>query len=135
MGLLAEVGARLLAAGVAGTSGTATGSVWPLRYRGLPPTPSRCVAVTLSGGFAPEGKAPLDRPTFQVLVRGSTSDGVTLEQKVEAVSTALHARSTAFTTWTWVDVQRQGDALWLGWDDGQRPMYSVNFAALRSRTS
>lgn len=133
MALLAEVGARLTAAGVATTSAGSTG--WRLTYRGLPPSPNRAVAVQLTGGFAPEGKADIRRPTFQVLVRGSSADDATLEAKAESVVTALHRQSTAITGWTWVDLQLQGDVLFLGWDENQRPLYSVNFAATRSRTS
>lgn len=131
--LLDEVGARLTAAGVASTAAGSTG--WTLKYRGLSPSPSRQVAVSLTGGFQQEGQAPLNRPTFQVLVRGSSDDGAVLEAKVEALVNALNCQSTQMSGWVWVDCQLQGDVQNLGWDENQRPLYSANFAALRSRTS
>lgn len=132
MSLLSEVGARLTAAGVASTA-SSTG--WLLKYRGLPPTPSRALAVSLTGGFQQEGQAPLNRPTFQVLIRGSSDDGAALETQVERVVNALNCQSTQMSGWVWVDCQLQGDVQNLGWDENQRPLYSANFLALRSRTS
>lgn len=88
-----------------------------------------------SGGFQQEGKPPLDRPTFQVLVRGSSVDSETLEAKVDAVDAALNQQSSQMVGWYYADLQRQGDRQFLGWDDAQRPLYSLNYLALRSRTS
>lgn len=131
--LLDEVGARLTAAGVCSTNAGSTG--WTLKYRGLSPSPARQMAVSLTGGFQQEGQAPINRPTFQVLVRGSSADGAGLETQVGRMVSALNCQSTLFSTWVWVDLQLQGDVQSLGWDENQRPLYSANFAALRSRTS
>lgn len=132
MALLAEVGARLTAAGVCSTAAGSTG--WRLVYRGLQPSPARQVCVTPTGGFAAPG-LEVRSPTFQVLLRGSSGEDATLEAKAEAVVTALDQQSSAMSGWTWPDLRVQGDVSFLGWDEGQRPLYAVNFAALRSRTS
>jgi hypothetical protein len=132
VGLLDEVGARLTAAGVATTSAGSTG--WRLVYRGLGPSPVRQVAVIPTGGFPAVG-LDVRSPTFQLLLRGSSGDGATLEAKAEAAITALDQQSSAMSGWTWPDLRLQGGPHFLGWDEGQRPLYSLNFAALRSRTS
>lgn len=133
MSFIADLGARLSAAGVATTSAGSTG--WRLCLRGLLESPDRCVGLLPTGGFQQDGIAPIDRPTAQVLVRGAKTDGAEVEAKMAAVCSALNLQSSALTGWTYVDLQKQGDVLWLGWDELQRPMYSVNFLALRSRTS
>lgn len=134
MALADEIGAQLTAAGVASTAGTSTTAAWPLRYE-LQPSPSRMVAVIPSGGFQQEPRIDLDRPTFRVIVRGSTDDGLALRTQVTAVNNALNLTDGTFNGWTYVDVQRQGDALYLGRDENQRPAFMLNFLALRSRSS
>jgi hypothetical protein len=126
-----EIGNRLVSLGIA-TTGE---SDWKLAYRDFFPTPHRQVLVRLSGGNPGEGKADLDRPTFQVLVRGQENESSGIESKVEAVVAALHRFDGTLSGWVYPDIQRQGDVLYLGRDDNQRPMYSLNFQALRSRTS
>lgn len=139
MALVDEIGARLTAQGVCSTGAGSTG--WMLRYRALTPIPVRQVVVTPSGGLPQEGKAPVDRPAFQVMIRGSSVDGGSLETKVDAVIAALNLFDGTLTGLysavprVYVDVQKQGDTLFLGLDDNQRPIYSVNFLATRSRTT
>jgi len=134
-----EIGARLTSQGVCSTSAGSTG--WMLRYRALTPAPVRQVVVTPSGGLPQEGKAPIDRPGFQVLVRGSSADGGELEAKVDQVIQAVNLFDGTLTGLynsvprVYVDIQKQGDTLFLGLDDNQRPIYSVNFLATRSRTT
>lgn len=133
MGLLDEIGAQLTVAGVASSGASSTG--WALRYRGLTPQPVRQVAVIPSGGFAQEGIAPIDRPTFQVLVRGSSDMGRDLEDKVDDVDSALNLVEGVVGGRVYVDIQRQGDKAFLGLDEHQCPLYSLNYLALRSRTT
>lgn len=132
--LLDEIMARLTSQGVA-TTGAASTS-WRLGARELQDSPDRFVAVIPTGGGQQEGVAPLDRPTFQLLVRDA-KDGAhgTLEQKVRDADSAVNLFAGTLASWTYVDIQRQGDVLYLGRDENQRPMYSLNYQALRSRTS
>lgn len=131
--LLDEIGSLLATAGVATTGASSTG--WTLKYRGLTPEPARQVVVIATGGLPQEGIAPIDRPTVQVLVRGSSMDGSVLEAKVGAVVTAVNRRDGVVNGWPYVDIQKEGDVLYLGLTDNQRPLYSVNFWTVRSRTS
>ena len=131
--LLDEIGSRLTAQGVCSTAPSSTG--WRLCYRDPIPTPARVICVVPSGGFRQDGKAPIDRPTFQLLIRGSSQDGAALETKVNDAVRALNCFDGLLNGWYYADIQKQGDVLWLGRDENQRPLYSVNFWTVRSRTS
>lgn len=136
MGLLEDVGSLL--SGVATTSAGSTG--WRLVYREFqpsPPAPVRQVCVRLTGGYASEQRAPIRRPTFQVVIRGSTNEGATLESKVEAVISALNFQNGNLgpASWYYGDIRMAGDALYLGRDEHQQPQVSLNFETVRSRTS
>lgn len=128
-----EVGAILTAAAVATTGATSTG--WTLKYRDLEPTPAQMVAVIPSGGLDGEQVVELDYPSVQVLVRGSSAAGSALETQVAAVNAALHLYSGTVNGRVYVNIARKGDVLWLGRDQNQRPMYSLNFGCTRSRTT
>lgn len=135
MPLVTEIGSRLSSQSVATTGSTG----WRLVYQDFvdgTSIPDTQVCVRNSGGFPGEARADLDRPTVQVMIRGSVSDstGSTLTKAV-AVNTALHRYDGTLSGWTYVDIERQGDLLYLGRDDNQRPLYSLNFTALRSRSS
>lgn len=133
--LLDEIGARLTAQAVATTGGTgASAATMRLVYREFQPTPEWQLVLTPSGGFQGEGRPELDRPTFQVRVRGAESASTTLEVKTAAVVTALHQFAGTLSGRYYVDIARQGDTLYLGRDENQRPIYALNFLALRSRT-
>ena len=133
--MLSDVGLLLSNAGVATTNAGSTG--WRLVYREFQPTPMpvRQVCVALTGGFQSEQRAPIERPTFQVRVRGSTNEGSALETKVQAVVSALNFFDGTPSDRYIPNILMQGDRLYLGRDEHQQPMYSLNFAMVRSRTS
>lgn len=137
MGLLEDVGSLLTAASVCTTSAGSTG--WRLVYRDFQPVLGnvgpRQVCVRLTGGHISEERAPITRPTFQVVVKGSTGESSTLETKVQAVVSALNFQEGTINSWTYVDMRMAGDVLYLGRDEHQQPQYSVNFETVRSRTS
>lgn len=137
MGLLEDIGSRLTSQSVGTTSAGSTG--WRIVYRGLLPVVggigAQQIAIIPSGGYPEDGKPPIERPTFQVLVQGTSDAGSGLETKVQGVITALNLFNGTLNGWTYVDIRRQGDRLFLGYADDQRPRYAVNFLAVRSRTS
>ena len=133
MALPVEIGTRLSTQGV-------TDSTWDLQYIELQPQPDRAVAVIPSGGFSGLGwstarKTALDQPTFQVVVRGQTTGIDTAYTKIEAVRTALDGFDGTLGSYRYTDIRQQGDILSLGRDENDRPLYALNFVALRSRTT
>lgn len=89
--------------------------------------PDDCGYVRLFGGFGPSEWTPKQRPTLQVVVRAKS--GVTAEQRAWAVFTAFHRRlnwaiGTQKVSSSFAD---QSVPLYLGLDENNRPMYSINF--------
>lgn len=141
MALVEEIAAKLSSASVGST--TATGTSWRIVTRELQPgtigtsTVPRQIAVVATGGRAWEPEETLDRPNFQLLFRDSATGSTGLEAKVAQAIRALTTSATGFTVLGryYVDVQTQGEMLWLGRDENGRPLYSQNFLAWRSRTT
>lgn len=128
-----DVGTLLKNAGVCSTSPST--SQWRLFYRDLEPTPDRVVAVMPSGGQQGDGSVQIDYPSVQVLVRGSITESSGLETTVQAVNATLHLFDGPVNGRGYVNITRQGDVHFLGRDGNQRPTYSLNFLATRSRTT
>lgn len=137
MGLLEDLGARLTAQSVGSTGATSTG--WRIVYRELQPVEgavgAQQIALVPTGGFPEDGKPPIERPTFQVVVQGTSAASSGLEAKVQEVVGALNKFNGTLNGWYYPDIRRQGDKLWLGRGDDQRPRYALNFLAVRSYTS
>ena len=137
MGFLQDIKTRLVAQGVGTTSATSTG--WRIVYRELQPVVggigAQQIAIIPTGGYPEDGKPPIERPTCQILIQGTSNASSGLEMKVDGVISALNLFNGTINGWTYVDIRRQGDKLWLGRGDDHCPRYAVNFLAVRSRTS
>ena len=151
MGLPEEIAGRLVAQGI-GTVAWSVGEIYyPVTAAGWLITaldfhPSTVndqqIAVIPTGGYAPEvseGTTHLTKPTFQTLVRGPNpnstlySSGVT--DKVADVITALNLYQGTLEGHKYLDIQLTGEPSFIGRDANQRPVFSVNWLAMRSRTT
>ena len=136
--LLDEIGGVLSTGGVASSSGPFY--LWLGQLPDSTVIPDRAVAILETGGYAPEARAELDRPTFQVLTRGAAVTAVSTayeeaRTKAEAVKTALHALAPGtYSGRHYGGVWAEQDPIHLGLDDSDRPLFSQNFRAMRSRT-
>jgi hypothetical protein len=133
MALVDEIGTRLTAASVGGLPGST--QTYTIYYRELTETPDKQIAIVPTGGSQQEHAEAVERPSFQVLVRGAANSSTDLEAKVNDVVDALNLWDGTISGRRYIDIQRSGDILYLGRDENQRPMYSVNFGTVRSRTT
>lgn len=131
--LLDEIAKRLTDQGVGVVGSTAN---WVVKKNWMSPSPDRAIALFETGGFPNDfhESALIDRPTFQVRVRGPKGGASTARVKIGAARTALEIGSTTLTGWRYVHIVAQGEPTFLGMDENQRPEYVMNFTALRSRT-
>lgn len=144
MPFLDDLEARLKTAGLASSTGAGG---WVLVKSQIPDStalPDNLVAVIETAGFPPDARVEIDRPAFQVLVRGSAlqrgSSGYS-EAKAQALSIKndLHARGpgqlgTTGSTGYYVGVLAMQDPFLLEYDQQNRPIVACNFVAWRSRT-
>jgi len=137
---LDDVGAQLASAAVASSSG---GGGYVLVRSWLPDSTAlqdKVVALIETGGMAPGPRAELDRPGFQLLVRGASiirasSGYVDARAKAEAAKLALHALVFTSTSGRYYPgVLAQQDPFLLQLDDQKRPIIATNYLAWRSRT-
>ena len=141
MALPDEIALRLTSQGVGTTDAGST--EWLLTGWGFSPSTANDwqIAIVPTGGYAPEiaeGTTHLTKPTFQTLVRGGTPGGRSstgLAAKVESVITALNLYQGTLQGHKYLDIQLTGEPSFIGRDENQRPVFSVNWLAMRSRTT
>jgi hypothetical protein len=91
-------------------------------------TPHTVITVIDAGGFTPNPKWLLDYPTVQVRVRGAKNDYIPTYNKARSVRDALLGLpSQDVNGERWVAVNAMGGIHWLGFDDQNRPIFTLNF--------
>lgn len=86
--------------------------------------------VRIFGGYRPSQWTPKRRPTIQIVVRGK--NGPATEAIAMAIYDAYHQRQhfTIGTQRIVATFADQSAPFYLGADDNNRPMYSINFTAI-----
>ena len=135
MGFLEDIRTRLADQGVGSTYGS-TGD-FLITLRGLTSTSvgggDNNIGLMRTGGLPQEANTDVDRPTVQVMVRGTADDSTGLEDKVDDVVEALDKFQGYLNDTRYFDIQKQGDIFFLGPDEQQRPLYSINFEVTKAR--
>lgn len=123
--LLNGVKDKLVAANI-GVWKASTG--WNISIGKLPSKPDTAVAVILGPGLEANPKYLLDYPSVQVLVRGDTNGYVAATEKIQKVKDVLLGlHSQDVNGDRWVQVNAIGDIIPLGYQDNDKPMFSMNF--------
>jgi hypothetical protein len=116
----------LLVAASIGTFNATTG--WSIHIAKEPAEPHTCITVFDSGGLPPNPKWLLDYPSVQVRVRGAPGAYQAAYTKCVAIKNALLGlNSQDINGDRWVSVTMAGDINTLGFDESNRPMFSLNF--------
>ena len=120
--------------GILATAGVGTitpNKEWSLNISRMPSEPNRQLAISRTGGKASDPKWALDYPSMQVMIRGNPSDYIATRDKAQNVKDELLGlNSQTIGDTRWVSVTAIGDVNWLGYDENERPMLSVNFALI-----
>lgn len=137
--LVTDMATALESASVAGRPGSAaeTASGWQIGCGFMAASPDQMVGIYDTGGLPNEQVAPLDRPTFQVRVRGSQNlDIGAVRTQLETCRSTLEAiNATVIASRRYVMVMMEGNAIPMGPDQNNRQEYVANFKALRSRST
>lgn len=115
----------LINAGV--VSATPTSS-WSVHIGHLPKSPHEVVALSDTGGLTPNPKWLLDYPSVQALVRGAPNSYTTTRTKaIRIKDELLGILSLNVNGNRLVSVTMAGDVAYIGNDQQERPMFSLNF--------
>lgn len=140
MAILDEIGDRLDSQGIASSSGD---DGWVLTKSMLPDSSAlqdKMVALIEVLGEAPDAYTELDRPHFQVLVRGDpittvSSSYETARAKAEEIKVDLHAITPGSLSGRhYAGIWALQDPFLLEYDKSDRPVLQCDYRAFRSRT-
>ncbi len=121
----ASVGAKALIAAHAAISG------WQIEVGVMPDTPDKIITISDTGGQDPNPKWLIDFPSLQVMVRGNVSGYLDTFVEAKAVKDLLlGVTSQDISGDRWVSITQNGDLGFIGRDEDQRPLFTVNFALI-----
>lgn len=98
----------------------------------MPDTPDTVVVLKSTGGFDPDPKWRLDRPTTQVTVRGSSLGYAAAEKKmIEVKNWLLGKGQFTYNQCKYVGIWAMGDYSHIEYDSGNRPIFVLNIRITR----
>lgn len=119
-----------------GTFASEAANVWSIRVSLMPTSPNRCIVIYDSGGAPPNPKFLLDEPTVNIRIRGNKLDYKATYAKALSVRDALLGRSpVTVNTTRYIGFFAASDVAFIGYDDNQRPLFSLNIRMYREPSS
>lgn len=118
----------LVSAGVGFNFVSGVPTDWEVHLGQFPAKPDAVLLCMSVGGSAPNPKWLLNRPSVQILVRGKVSQYSSGRTKAQEVMDALLGLpSQDIGSDRWVAVNAAADIVSLGFDELERPIWSLNF--------
>jgi len=112
----------------AGVGVFAATSGWGIFIASEPNKPDTAITINSTGGQPSNPRFLVDFPSVQVMVRGDENGYQALWTKVKAVKDALLGLpSQDLSGDRWVAINQAGNEGFLGFDDNNRPRFSLNF--------
>lgn len=106
----------------------AAASGWSINISKEPISPNTTITIFNTAGRPPNPKWLLDYPSLNIRVRGSKGGYVNAEDKAKEVKDVLLGfDSQDINGDRWVSVTMPGDLIFIGYDENERPMFSLNF--------
>lgn len=100
----------------------------------MPDSPDKCICVYDTGGYDPEsGTERYEKPTVMVTVRGARMGyvaGWALAQDIKDVLHRLH--NETWNSTRYIAIWCVGDINHIGFDQNQRPKFTINFRIHRT---
>ncbi len=104
-------------------------SGWQLEIGAMPTTPDKIIMISDTGGQEPNPKYLIDYPTCQVMVRGIVSGYLATFREAKAVKDLLLGVDAHVNKLDRIDgIIQNGDLGFVGRDESNRPLFSINFA-------
>ncbi len=107
-------------------------SGWAIEVGAMPATPDKVIMISDTGGWDdPNPRYLLDFPTCQVMVRGEANGYLDTFREAKAVKdNLLGVPSQDINNDRLVSITMRSDAGFIGRDEKQRPLFSINFALI-----
>jgi hypothetical protein len=100
----------------------------------LPDRPHEAIAFSDQGGVAPLnvfGGVGLRQPSLQVMVRADALDYLKSRALIDEVFAVLHCRVNVVANGReYKAIDAVQEPIWLGYDESERPMWSLNFSLM-----
>lgn len=124
--------------GVFAPQSTGVPGEWVIEISRLKSEGQQQICVLDGPGATPEPGLNIEYPSVQVLVRGGKDQYKATWLKALAVKDALLGKPTAemgLEEDVWAGISMEGDMMFLGYDENERPTFSLNFALIVHRGS
>lgn len=126
--ILNEVESRLVHLGISGIGGE-----WPVSKGFIPDKPDQVIVVFETPGRPPDARVDLDRPSFQIRVRGSEFGYIDAREKAQEIHLALHTFKGNLLGTRYVLITAAHSPWFLQHDRNNRPEFVQNFNCLKTR--
>lgn len=99
----------------------------------MPETPDSVIAILDQSGMPPEDLIQYYKPKVQIIVRGARNSYETTWGTANDIYIGLHGYGAAEVNGTnYVGIWATSDIIPLGYDESDRPLFSLNFLIHRS---
>lgn len=103
-------------------------NVWAIRISRMKNKPNKMICIYDSVGASPEPGLDINYPGIQIVVRGEPDGYRAAWDKCAAIRDRLLGRPSETRGGDiWASVTMSGDILFIGYDDNERPTFSMNF--------
>ena len=110
----------------------AASSGWGIYVSKMPSSPDQTITIFDRGGADPNPRFLLDNSSVQIIVRGSVNDYVATYVKSQEIKDHLLGLGDVTLNGTrYVGFWQQGDIIHVGYDDNDRPLFSLNWRIVR----
>lgn len=117
----------LVSAGI-GVFASQSATEWSIRISKMEPKPDKMIAIFDVPGLPPQPGLDINYPALQIVVRGTPAGYVDSYAKAQRIVDELLGRDTETRGGDiWASVTMSSDIINLGYDDNERPMWSMNF--------
>lgn len=119
-----------------GAAGAATGwAIFSGAMSELPQVSKQQISVSLTGGISPNPKLAIDQPTIQIRVRGDktpTAYVASFNKARDIREFLLGHGPVTINTSSYSGIWMISDIGWIGYDENERPNWTLNFRLLRN---
>lgn len=106
-------------------------SDWSVIIGRKPVEPARCIVIYDAGGKDPNPRWLIDYPNIQIRIRGDVNDYQAAFNKAKEIkSILLGVPSQTLNGDRWNHINMLGDIALMGYDENNRPEFSMNFTLI-----